>query len=225
MEGEFQDQGQIDQDLEEWLSPRGSQSVHCFFSEEEKQQSIQMEDSAPEGEIIGNQAPEVEISTMVVVRWPDKVEGPGDNIYSPLCGGLYKEYEDSLVPWSGTYPDSNMNCFTCPKYKDDQIVPEDQYDEELKKWRGPIHNGQLYSQTLKDKIYTEKTCSKYAGSVKFNSIPKEVNQVIHIKFYKDQFCEHMIRNGMWDVFSLPTHAIKRRGGIFFYISLYFPWNM
>ena len=46
MVGEFQDQGQLDQDLEEWLSPRGSQSVHGFFSEEEKQESIRMEDSA-----------------------------------------------------------------------------------------------------------------------------------------------------------------------------------
>ena len=49
MEGEFQDQGQLDQYLEEWLSPRGSQYVHGFFSEEEKQESIRIEDSAPEG--------------------------------------------------------------------------------------------------------------------------------------------------------------------------------
>ena len=47
MEGEFQDQGQLDKELEEWLSPRESQSVHGFFSEEEKQESIQTEDSAP----------------------------------------------------------------------------------------------------------------------------------------------------------------------------------
>ena len=36
MEGKLQYQGQIDQYLEEWLSPIGSQSVHGFFSEEEK---------------------------------------------------------------------------------------------------------------------------------------------------------------------------------------------
>ena len=46
MECEFQDQGQLDQDLEEWLSQKGSQSVHGFFSEEEKQESIRIEDSA-----------------------------------------------------------------------------------------------------------------------------------------------------------------------------------
>ena len=42
MEGEFQDQGNLDKDLEEWLSPREIQSVHGFFSEEEKQESIQI---------------------------------------------------------------------------------------------------------------------------------------------------------------------------------------
>ena len=54
MESEFQDQGQLKQELEEWLSPRCSQSVHGFFSEEEKQQSIQTEDSAPEVARISN---------------------------------------------------------------------------------------------------------------------------------------------------------------------------
>ena len=129
MEGEFQDQGQLDQDLEEWLSPRGSQSVHGFFSEEEKQESIRTQDSAPEGARISNQAPEGETSTMVVVKWSYKAEGSGDYIDSPLCGGLYKEEEDSLVPWSGIDPDAKMNCFTWSKESDDWIVPEDEYDE------------------------------------------------------------------------------------------------
>ena len=109
MEGEFQDQGKLDQDLEEWLSPRRSQSIHGFFSEEEKQESIRMEDLAPEGAIISKQAPEGETSTMVVVKWSDKVEGSGDNIDSPLCGGLYKEEEHSLVHWSGIDPDAKIN--------------------------------------------------------------------------------------------------------------------
>ena len=109
MEGEFQDQGQLDQDLEEWLSPRGSQYVHGFLSEEEKQESIRIEDSAPEGARISNQAPEGQTSTMLVFKWSDKVEGSGDDIDLPLCGVLYKEEEDSLVPWSGTDPYAKMN--------------------------------------------------------------------------------------------------------------------
>ena len=73
MEAEFQDQGPLDQYLEEWLSPIGSQSVHGFFTEEEKQESIRTEDSAPEGAKTIKKAPEGETYTMVVVKWSDKV--------------------------------------------------------------------------------------------------------------------------------------------------------
>ena len=90
MKGEFQYQGQLDQYLEEWLYPRGSQYVNGFFSEDYAQESIRMEDQAPEGSMISNEAPEEEASKMVVIKWSDKVEGSGDNIDSPLCGGLYK---------------------------------------------------------------------------------------------------------------------------------------
>ena len=123
MEGDFQDQGQLDQYLEEFLSPRGSQYVHGFFSEEEKQESIRMEDSAPEGEMISKESPKEESSKMVVIKWPDKVEGSGNNIYSLLCGGLYKEEEDSLVTWSGTDPDAKMNCFTLFRSKIASVQP------------------------------------------------------------------------------------------------------
>ena len=39
---------------------------------------------------------------MVVVKWPEKVEAFGQKIYPPLCGGLYKEEDDSLVSLSVT---------------------------------------------------------------------------------------------------------------------------
>ena len=55
------------------MSPRGSQSDHGFFYEEENQESIRMEDSAPEGAIISNDAPEEEKSKIVVIKWSDKV--------------------------------------------------------------------------------------------------------------------------------------------------------
>ena len=76
--------------MEEWLSPRGIQPDRILFSEEEKQESKQIEDLDPEVTITSNQAPEGGTSTMVVVKWSDKVEESGDNIYAPLCGRLYK---------------------------------------------------------------------------------------------------------------------------------------
>ena len=76
-----------------------------------------------------------------------------------------------MIPWSGTYPDAKMNCFTWSKENNDWSVPEDQYDDEFKNWRGPIHNGQFLSQNLKEKQKIEETCSNYAGSAKFNGFP------------------------------------------------------
>ena len=91
MKGELQYQRQLDQELEEWLYPRGSQPVHGFFSEEEKQDYIRMEDSAPEGEMISNQAPEGGTSTILVLKWSENVEGCGDNNDSPLFIRLYRK--------------------------------------------------------------------------------------------------------------------------------------
>ena len=108
---------------------RLSQSVQVFFFEEENQESIWIEYSASQGAIISNQDPEGGTSTMVVIKWSEKVEGSGDNIDSPMCGGLYKEEDDSLVPWSGKDTDTKMNCFTWSKDNNDWIVPEDQYNE------------------------------------------------------------------------------------------------
>ena len=89
---------------------------------------------------------------MSVVKWSDMVEDSEENIDSPLCGGLYKEKENYLVTWSGTDPYAKINIFTWSKDDNDWIVPEDQYNEEFTKCRGPINNGQFRSQNLRDKI-------------------------------------------------------------------------
>ena len=57
--------------------------------------------------------------------------------------------------------------------------------------------------TIKEKRKTEDTCSEYAGFSKSNGIPMDRNTEIPIKYYKYQFHDHMIRNGIWDVFYLP----------------------
>ena len=57
---------------------------------------------------------------------------------------------------------------------------------------------------------TEKTCSKYAGPVNFNGIPRKGKPAISIKSYKDQCREHMIRNGMWNVFYIVDSQNKEK---------------
>ena len=80
------------------MYPIGIQSVHGFLSEEENKDYIGIEDLALEGAIITNLVPEGGSSTMVVIKWSEKVVGSGYNIYSPLCGVLYKEEEYYLFP-------------------------------------------------------------------------------------------------------------------------------
>ena len=59
------------------------------------------------------------------------------------------------------YPDDNMNGFTWSKEDNGFIVPGDQYNEEFKKWQGPIHNGQFRSHALKEKRKTENNSQSF----------------------------------------------------------------
>ena len=120
----------------------------------------------------------------------------------PLCGELYKEDHGSIVPWSLTHPNAKMNSFTWSTNDNDWIILGDQYNGDFNNCKGPINNVQLRQQNLKDMRKTEETCSKYLGSVNFNGIPRERKPAIPINSYEDQCREHMIRNGMRDVFYL-----------------------
>ena len=109
---------------------------------------------------------------MGVIKWSDAIKGPRVQLDDPLCGGLYKEYHGSIIPWSGTDPDSKMNSFNWSKEENDWIVLGDHDDEDFNNWRGPINNGKFCQQNVKENRKTEGICSKYAGSVKFNGIPR-----------------------------------------------------
>ena len=94
-----------------------------------------------------------------------------------------------------------------------------QCNEEFRHWQRPIQNGQLRSHTLKKKRRTEMIYSKSSGSAKFNEIPREGNGEIPIKSYNDQCFDHIIRNEMWDVFSLSDLCNKdKKWCLFLYQS-------
>ena len=151
---------------------------------------------APEGARIINQAPEGSISTIVVIKWSDAIKGPRVKVDGPQCGGLYKEDHGSIITWSGTDTDTKINSFPWSTDDNDCIVLGYHYNEELINWKGPIKNGQFLQNNIKDTRKTEEKCSKYAGSVRFNGIPREGKPAILIKSYKYQWRENMIRHGM-----------------------------
>ena len=67
------------------MSPRGSQTNCGFFSKEDKQESIWIEHSDPEGAIIIKQAPEGGTSTILFNKWSENMEESGDNKIHPCA--------------------------------------------------------------------------------------------------------------------------------------------
>ena len=59
---------------------------------------------------------------MVVIKRSNEIKRPRVKVDGPLCGGLYKEYHGSIIPWSGTDPDAKMNYFTWSTGENDWIV-------------------------------------------------------------------------------------------------------
>ena len=74
---------------------------------------------------------------MVVIKWSDAIKGPGVQVDGSLCGGLYKEGNGSIISWSGTDPDANMNSFTWSTEENDWILLGDKYNEDFNNWKGP----------------------------------------------------------------------------------------
>ena len=108
---------------------------------------------------------------MVVVKLSEKLEGLGDRIVASLCGEISKEEDGYIAPWLGRYTYSNIKYFTCSNNDNYWIVPGNLYNRWFNNWKGPIHNVRFLSQTLKEKSKVENTCTKYAGSAKFNVVP------------------------------------------------------
>ena len=104
-----------------------------------------------------------------------------------------------------------MNCFIWSNKDNDWIVRGDFYKKDFKKYQGTIHNSQLITQILKEKRNTQQKYTKHEGYAKFNVITREVKPSMPIKYYKYQCHEHMIRNGMLDVFYLaePKNQDKK----------------
>ena len=103
-----------------------------------------------------------------------------------------------------------MSSFTWSTNKSYWIILEDQYNGYFDNWKGPINNGQFLQQNLKEMRKTEETCTQHSGSVKFNWVSMEGKSAIPIKSYHDQCREHMIRNGIWDVFSITDPQNKQK---------------
>ena len=118
---------------------------------------------------------------------------------------VIEQLHSSLVRNRSRYQDEFLHLVQRVEWLD---FPGDHYNKYFKNWQGTIHNDPLRLNFLEENIKKEETCAKYAGSAKFNGIPRERKAKIPSKSYKDQCRENMIRNGILDVFSLPSPLNK-----------------
>ncbi len=74
-----------------------------------------------------------------------------------------------------------------------------------KKRKGPVHLGMLRPTVAKHAKLVKDTCTTYKGP-KFNGLPRKekAQPTMTIKQYKDTVRDHMIQNGMWDIFNIPN---------------------
>ena len=59
--------------------------------------------------------------------WDDQLPAKPEAV-QPMFGGLFKDSEDKLIPWSGTDPDSNINCYSWDTSLEKWICADDLYD-------------------------------------------------------------------------------------------------
>ena len=76
---------------------------------------------------------------MVVIKWSDAIKEPKVKVDGPQCGGLYKEDNGYIIPWSGSDPDAKMNSFTWSTEENDWIFLGNQYNENFNNRKGPIN--------------------------------------------------------------------------------------
>ena len=86
-----------------------------------------------------------------------------------IFGGLFKDSEDRIIPWSGTDPDSNINCFTWDTTLGNWICADESFDPAAPNKQGPVHPGQYYPCSVKEERKVREACVQFTGA-KFNGI-------------------------------------------------------
>ena len=141
-----------------------------------------------------------------------------DTIIAPLIGGVFKDTEDKITAWSGFDPDQPTLCFSYkristlaanvndpPTISETWIVDTIKNDKHLTwvKNKGPLHPGQFRPIGIKCEQKTREHCTTHSG-VKFHGIEaKNTEPRMALSTYKTSLRQHMIINGMFDVFLLP----------------------
>ena len=105
------------------------------------------------------------------------------------------------------------------------ICPSASYDPNAPNHQGPVHPGQYHPRSVKEEKKVQASCTGFTGA-KFSGISLgkagKGGNSYSVKTYKDSVRNHMIKNGMWDMFFLPDPTNKDIKWDLFYNHSRFP---
>ena len=142
-----------------------------------------------------------------VLKWGDVVTDSDQNLVSvPNIGGVFRDMSNgkdraTIVPWSGTDPFAHSNCWSWCQKDEIYKIQMVNYNDTWTHLQGPVHAGQFRPTSVKGQQLTRTTCVSFSGTLLTN--PEDEGSTTSLKTYKDQCWQHMITNGMADVFTIP----------------------
>ena len=124
-----------------------------------------------------------------------------DLVPIPRIGGIFKDDSGTLIPFVGTDPDAETNCWSWDQTAQKWLIAQDTFQTTWQNMKGPVHAGQFHPTSVKEQLKTKEACVKFEGTRMSN--PEEKGNTTSLKTYKDQCRAHMIKHGLWDVFYIP----------------------
>lgn len=154
-------------------------------------------------------------TTAPKIKTPMSVKGStGSTVIKPKDGGIYKEPNGNLVPFSSFDPDTKANIFSWDADKDEWIC--DDHDPNMPNHFGHIHPGQLRPTSVKDSLKTEVRCSTLSNPVVYNGLEPSTGEITFInhRSYLQSMRQAVIERGLYGVFLVPDSANQEGWDLF-----------
>ena len=142
------------------------------------------------------------ITISTEVAWTDTAAGMSTAVAIPKFGDIMHSSEGTIFPWSGSDPDSEIQCFS---YKESDKIWNyvGTYDEtKARRNKGAEHIGMYRMLGFKYSTKIKENCTTFTGTTPYNGItPKDNTPTMTLTNYKQSTtCRHMIINGLFDLF-------------------------
>ena len=144
-----------------------------------------------------------------MVEWDSyNKDSPSD--VAPNCGGLFLTDEDKVIAFVGTDPNARVNVWSYDPAKSKYVANKASLVKGYSHQKGPVLNGQFRPSSLKEIKKVEETCKLFKGT-KFDGLTGKDGGApqLALTTYKQMISDHLIKNGMWDVFQYVHPKTKK----------------